>query len=432
MADIQLSTIASLLYEMRAAMVRLYPTRNFLLAAWSGVGQDGAPGRITPLEDREAFNGSNVRVPLDIGLMEAGGWVAEGGTVNVPIPPAFTQASIGLKKFVQPFGVTLEAMEDSEGPNSVTSAVAMSLRKAREAMADKVNLAMCTGGATPAGETASLVATILSGSNLTWVLDTDADHDRIYPGAIFDVLTTANGANAGNGLRRKVASYTASTRTVVFDTAAQASDGESGNITASSSSGLYVPGSYGRAMQGLESVKHATTFETVVRSTYPQFNAVDGRAGDSSTLPFSDTMIDLGVTLGQRAGDSAWDFAVGDPNALNVYKNAKQNQVRYSVSTGTVAGRFSGIQIDTGGQLIVIVPERKLKPGSVDFLRRAAATLYGRKAGPDFDEITGSMFKQLARVTDYEVWLIDRLEWGWHDPSSVTYFENLSTQSASG
>lgn len=441
MANIQLSGIQSLLYEMRRPMQNLYPTRNFLLAAWSGAGQDGAPGRITPLEDREAFNGSKVRIPVDVQMMEAGGWVAEGGTVNVPIPPAFTQAEINLHKFVQPFGVSLEAMEDSEGDNAVVSAVARALTKARQAMADRVNVAMCSGGAAPATADGGLLGTVTDATGspgLVVPMPVGTDWDKFYDGQIVDFLTKTTGANPGNGLRRKITaiSITAATGagTITIDTAQQASDGSSGNLTFAATTGVYVPGSWGPvALQGgLESAKHATTFENIVRANFPAFNAVDGRAGDTTTLPFSDGMVDLGVTLAQRANDTEWDFAVGDPNSINVYKNGKANQVHYSVATGKVAGRFTGITIDCGNQQITVVPERKLKPGTVDFLRRDAATLYGRKRGPDFDEITGSMFKQLQRTTDYEVWLLDRIEWGWHNPASITYFENLSTQNTAG
>src|SRR4029453_1647489 len=106
MADTTLPLIASLLYDMKGPMQSLYPTRNFLLAYFSGEGQDGAPGRITPLSDPTRFDGKLVRVPLDTVAMQAGGWVAENGTVNVPIAPVITQAQITLKKFIQPFGIS--------------------------------------------------------------------------------------------------------------------------------------------------------------------------------------------------------------------------------------------------------------------------------------------------------------------------------------
>jgi hypothetical protein len=426
--------IASLLYDMKGPMQSLYPTRNFLLAYFSGEGQDGAPGRITPLQDPARFDGKQVRVPLDTVAMQGGGWVAEGGTVNVPIAPVITQATITLKKFIQPFGISLEAMEDSRGSNSAIDATAMNLQKARIAMAENVNVAFC-------GDGTGLLAPIQGGTSgsLTMILGTTGpgvgiDWDKLYVGQVVDVLTTATGVDAGQGKRRRIASITISTGTIVFDTAQQASDGGSGNITwTNGASGLYVPGSYGNVLQGgFEAAGRGTSFEGVTLATYPQFKAVDGRAGDTTAAPFSDSMIDLGVTLAQRAGDGMFDASYGDPNSINIYKNAKANQTRFNVSTGVIAGHFTGIQIDLGNQIITVVPERKSKPGSIKFFARAAATLYGSTSGPDYDDLPGSMFKQFNRVTNYEVWLKDRLELGWHNPSKMVYYDNLTTQNPAG
>src|SRR4029450_6561133 len=98
MADTTLPVIASLLYDMKGPMQSLYPTRNFLLAYFSGEAQDGAPGRITPLNDPARFDGKQVRVPLDTVAMQGGGWVAEGGTVNVPLARVIMQGQVRLRR----------------------------------------------------------------------------------------------------------------------------------------------------------------------------------------------------------------------------------------------------------------------------------------------------------------------------------------------
>jgi hypothetical protein len=359
--------------------------------------------------------------------MQGGGWVAEGGTVNVPIAPTLTHAYSNLKKLIQPFGISLEAMEDSTGSNSVISQVQYNLDKARSALAERMNVAMN-------GDGTGKLAGIASGSNLTWVMDDDTDWDRLYVGQVVDVLQESDGANGGNGKRRVISSITISTKTVVFDTAQQASDGESGNITAGSGYALYVPGSYGNVLSGgIEAAGRGTTFQGVTLATYPQFKAVDGRSGTTTSLPFSETMVDVGLTLGQRAGAGKYTVGIGDPNAINVYKNAKQNQIRYNVPTGTVAGRFSGVQIDLGNQTVTLVGERKHKPGSIKFVDRSAATLYASKPGPDYDQVDGgTMFKQFNRTTNYEVWLKFRPEWCWHSPNKILYFDNLAVQDTAG
>jgi len=437
MADTTLGTIQSVLYEMRGPMQSLYPTRNFLLAYLSGLGQDGAPGRITPLQNPAQFTGSSVRIPLDTIQMQGGGWVGEGGTVNVPVAPTITQANITLKKFIQPFGISLEAMEDSKGANSAIDALALNLQKARIAMADAVNVALC-------GDGTGLLAPVLSGTSpgLTMVLGTGSagagvDWDKLYVGQVVDVLTRADGADAGAGQRRRIASITISTGTVVFDTAQVASDGGSGPITFAATSGLYVAGSRVKSgsttpvnvlQGGFEAAGRISPFEGVNLTTYPQFAAVDGRNGVTTPADLSDQMFDDALLFAQRANDGMFDASYGDPNAINKYKNTKTQLTRYNTPTGTVATRFSGIQVDLGNQIVVLVGERKSKPGSVKLFNRQACTLYGSTAGPDYDDLAGSMFKQFNRMTNYEVWLKDRLELGWHAPSKMVYLDNLNVQ----
>lgn len=423
MADNSLTTAASVLYEMRGPMQKNYPKDNVLLAEWSGVGAEGAAGRITPLENRTAFSGSKVRIPIDLQLLQGGGWHSETGTVNAPVAADITEAHITLKRITQPASITLDLEEDSMD-NSAIQAVAMLVKKAREALANQVNIAMNGGGD-------GLLATVSSNSGsagLVVPVASTTDFDKIVVGGVYDVLTRADGVNAGNGKRRKVASYDEAALTVTFATGLAASDGDSGNITFSSSSGIYVAGSYGQVLAGgIEAAGRGTTFQDVTLASYPSFKATDGRATVTTTAPFSENMADAGQEIGLRSGaNGRYDFGVGDPSAIRVFKNGKQSQVRYNVPTGVLKSGFSGVQIDVGGQTITLVPERKHKNGSIKLLRKDAASLYGRKKGPDFEDSTGSMWQRFDRSWPKEFWLVDRLEWGWHDPSKVLYFDNLS------
>jgi hypothetical protein len=424
MADNSLASAASVLYEMRGPMQANYPKDNVLLAEWSGVGAENGAGRVTPLENREIFSGSKVRIPIDLALLQGGGWHSETGTVNAPIAADITEAHINLKRITQPASITLDLEEDSMD-NSAIQAVAMLVKKAREALADKVNIAMN-------GDGTGLMATVSSNTGsgtLVVPVAVGTDFDLFAPGTVCDVLTRSSGANPGNGKRRKVVSFDSAALTVTFNTAQAASDGDSGNITFSSAEGIYVAGSYGQVLGGgLEAAGRGTSFQDITLATYPTYKATDGRNGVSTTAPFSENMADFGQELGLRSGaNGRYDFGVGDPAAIRVFKNGKLAQVRYNLPTGQLKSGFSGVQLDVGGQSIVLIPERKHKPGSIKLLRKDAATLYGRKKGPDFEDSTGAIWQRFARSWPKETWLIDRLEWGWHDPSKILYFDNLST-----
>jgi hypothetical protein len=358
------------------------------------------------------FSGKQVRIPLDLAQLQAGGWVSETGTINVPIAAAFTEAHVNLARFVQPTSITIDLEEDSMD-NSAAQGLATLIRKTREAMAENVNDAMNTSGAL----LATADTTQASAGGLVLKVLATTDFDKIYPGKVVDVLTATTGADPGQGKRRKIASFDDSLAvpTVTFDTASQASDGGSGNITLSNLVAVYTAGSWGQAMAGIEDAANLSgtdTFQAVARATYPAFKAVDGRNGTTTTAPLSDQMLDAGTLRAQRNGAFRWDFGVGDPAAINVYKNGKQSQVRYTPDTQTLPSGFKGISYEGTGQSIALVPERKHATGGIKLVRRDAATLYGRRKGPDFEDSTGSMFQRFSRALPKELWLVDRLQWG--------------------
>lgn len=428
-----LSDIDALLYELRGPVIELYPKDHVLSAEWHGVGQDDpSAGRVTPnsngsmpADNRDIFSGNKVRVPLDLHFLEAGGWVSETGTVNEPIAPEFTKAEITLKKFVQPISITIEADEDSAS-NSALQATARLVAKARQALANQVNNAMNGNGD---GVLASGAAHAGQSNGLALILT--AVPETLYVGQVVDVLES-DGTDQGQGKRRKIDAIDYSTLTITFDTNQQASDGGSGNLTLTGADvNVYVAGSYGNVMQGLTQAadfSQTDTFENVVRSTYPQFAGADGRNGDTATKPLSQSMLDTGCSIyGPRQGAFDWDFGVGDPNALNVFKASFYAQMHYNPDTKTLPSGFTGVVYSGTGQEIALVPERKFKSGCVRLLRRDAATIYGRKAGPDWDRMTGSQWQRFNRNTSVESWLVDRQQWGWHAPNTILSFEDLST-----
>jgi hypothetical protein len=439
-ADNALASAASLLYDMRGPLQANYPKDHVLLAEWSGVGaEDPSIGRVTPRssgqieqDNREIFSGKQVRVPVDLNMLQAGGFVGEGstasGNINAPIAAAFTEAHINLVDVVQPVSITLDLSEDSLD-NSAADALARLTIKAREALAEIVNDAMNGNGD---AQLAVADSTQASAGGLTLKVTAATDFDKLYVGKVVDVLTAADGTDPGQGKRRKIASFseTASPPTITFDTNAQASDGGSGNITLSNAVAVYIAGSYGNSMQGIEQAAATSgTFEAISRTTYPQWKGTDGRNGTTTTAPLSDQMLDAGVLLGLRYGNpnGQWDFGIGDPNSINVHKNGKLSVVRYTADTMKVPSGFSGIVYDGTGQPIPLIPERKHKVGSVKLLRRDIGTLYGRRKGPDFDQMTGSRFMRFQRSLPFEFWLVDRLNWGFHNPAGIVSFSNLAT-----
>lgn len=437
MADNSLSSAAAFLYELRGPMQANYPKDHVLLAEFSGVGSaDPSIGRITPnssgqieRDNRELFSGSNFRFPLDLTMMQGGGFVSETGTVNAPIAPPTSKATGKLVDVVQPSSITLDLEEDSMD-NSAIQGLAWIVKKTREALAEIVNDAMnTTSGTTGLAQADSTQA---SAGGLTLKVKAGTDFDKLYPGKVVDVLTASTGADPGQGKRRLIASIaeTASPPTITFDTNAQASDGGSGNITLSNAVGVFIAGSYGNQMQGIEdaaNISGTDTFEGVNRNNVKQFIATDGRNGVTTTVPLSDSVLDAGVLLALRSGYSNWDFGVGDPAAINVYKNGKTSLVRVTPDTKVLPSGFSGVAYQGTGKDIPLIPERKHATGSVKLVVREAAAIYGRRKGPDFEDSTGAIFQRFSRALPREIWLVDRLQWAWMSPQSIVRYDNLAT-----
>jgi hypothetical protein len=436
MADNSLTSAASLLYEMQGKMMELYPKDYVFLAELSGVdvfnGGDPAAveGRITPDLQPDSFyrtySGLRVRVPIQPTGLQGAQAISETGTVNVPIAVPFSEAHITLGRVVAPTSLTLDIDEDSMD-NSAVQMAAQLAKGQRLALAEVVNDMLLGNGD---AQLAVADSTQSSAGGLTLKVDATTDFDKLYPGRVVDVLATADGSDPGQGKRRLIASIneTASPPTVTFSTTAQASDGGSGNITLSNAVGVYLPGSYGNALQGVEQAAATSgTFEGIDKAANVWWKGTDGRQGTTTTAPLSDLLIDTAVLLGQRAGVSKWDFGVGDPKTINVYKNGKTSLLRYDAPTTTLRSGFKGIIYDGLDQELPLVPERRHKVGGVKLIRRDRMTLYGRRKGPAYEDSTGSPWQRFARSLPRESWYVDRLNLGVHDCGAIVFLNNLST-----
>lgn len=434
MADNTLASAASILYEMQGKMQELYPKDYVALAELSGVGSDmpDVEGRMTPdLQPGsfyDTFTGLRVRIPLQpTGLQGAQG-IGEQGTVNVPIPLPFSEAHVNLARVIAPASLTLDLDEDSMS-NSAVTMVGQLAKGQRLALAEIVNDMLNGNGD---GQLAVADSTQATAGGLTLTVAAGTDFDKLYVGRIVDVVTASSGADPGQGLRRKIASFSeslTSTSTITFSTTQQASDGGSGNISLSNAVGVYLPGTYGNAMQGLEQGAAVTgVFENIDKGANAYWQGTDSRAGVTTTVPLSDSILDNCVLAGQRAAVGSWDFGLGDPRCINVYKNGKSTLLRYAAPVAVLKSGFKGVIYDGLDQELPLVAERKAPNGKIKLIRRDRMTLYGRRAGPAYEDSTGSQWMRYTRSLPRESWFVDRLQLGIHDCASITFAGNLSVQ----
>jgi hypothetical protein len=417
------------LFELQGKVQEVFPTEHVLLAELSGVGDPTSVGRFTRDMDgnREVFTGKKFRHPIVLAELPAGGAVSESGTWNVPIPQDTTEATGNLTRQLQPFDLSVDVERDSMD-NSARSAVAMLTKQARQSLATLENDQMNGSGAQLADITdsaTSLTITVAEVGGGTPVA-TSSIWNRLLPGRVVDVLTKSNGADPGQGKRRKIASVARSTGVVTFSTTQQASDGGSGNIVHASTEGIYITGSYGNACAGLEDIAAVTgTFEAIDKAAVPQWQGTDGRAGVTTTAALSDQILDSAVSEGRRAGLGKWDFGIGDPRVIDLYKQGKYAQVRYDPQVQTLKSGFSGIVYDGADAPIPLVKEPRHRMNRIKLIDKASLQLYGDQKGPAFLDDDGAMFRRFSRTLVKEADLLDRMQLAALRCNTLVFVNNL-------
>jgi hypothetical protein len=438
MADNTLSSWQPFLFELQGQVQEVFPTEAPFLAEMSGVGDDTGKVRRWSRDldgDRQIFTGKQVRHTIVLAQLPGAGFVQEASTWNVPHALASDEVVINLTRALVPFGVTVDVERDSMD-NSNASAVAQLVKEARIALARLENFAFL-------GDGTGLVVDITDGAtSLTTTAGTTANFDVLLPGTVWDIRTRATGADPGQGLRRKIASVNESTRVITWDTASQASDGGSGNIVHTSADGIYIPGSWSNGTagtstgpgslvsQGLEQAAAVSgTFETIDKAAVPQWQGIDGRAGDTTSLALSMQMLDAGVRRGRRAGLGSWDFAIGDPACIDLYKQGLYSQSRYDISDMTLKSGFSGVVYQGGDKPFPLIKDPVAKKNAIKFIDKESFQLYGDKQGPAFLEDDGAMFRRFSRTLAKEAELLDRVQLGVKKCNTIVFFNNLAQAS---
>lgn len=443
MADNVLSTWAPFLYELQGKVFEIFPSEAPFLAEMSGydaragmVDRASAVRRVTRQEDyaagRDRFSGKFVRHTLILAGLTGGGFVTESSTWNVPHALQDAEVHINLVRLVFPFSVSVDVERDSMDSSSA-SAVATLVEQSRSAVARLENTAMMGDGT---GKVQDITGGSSPGLTIQVATDGSAQMDMLLPGTVWDIATKTTGATTTGGKRRKIASVsdTATTQTVTFDTAAVASDGDSGNITFSTLEGIYIigsataPASAGTLVsQGLEQAAATTgTFESLDKATTPGWQGTDGRQGDTSSQPLSAAMLDKAVRIGRRAGLGKWDMILGDPAAIDLFKQSLYSSVRYREDTITLKSGFSGVVYDGADAPIVCIKDPMHKKKAVKLIDKASFIIYGDQPGPKFLDDDGAMFRRFGRNLTKEADFLDRFQLGVGRCNTLVSLNNLA------
>jgi hypothetical protein len=131
------------------------------------------------------------------------------------------------------------------------------------------------------------------------------------------------------------------------------------------------------------------------------------------------------VNEGRRAGLGAWDFGLGDPRVIDLYKQGKYAQVRYDVQETILKSGFKGIVYDGADRPIPLVKEPRHWGGKLKLIDKASLQLYGDKVGPAFLDDDGSIMRRFARSLAKEVDLLDRVQLAALKCNTLVFLNNL-------
>src|SRR6266498_3780138 len=418
---------------MQGKVQQVFPTEAPLLAELSGVGDPQHVGRVTPSKaGRDTFSGKNVRHTIIMAMLPAGGWVSETQAWNRPQGLASQQVNIPLCDFVQPYNLSVDVERDTFD-NSAAAAVETLTDQARLALAKTENITFL-------GDGTGKVSDITGGSSpgLTIQVSTTglANMDVLLPGTVWDICTKSTAVATTGGKRRLIASVSdsATTQTITFDTAQQASDGDSGNITFSSSEGVYIPGSATTAAnagtlaaQGLEQIAATTgTFQGLNKATYQQWQGTDGRGGDTAVTALDDGKLQAAVRRGRRAAVGVWDFGIGDPAVIDLYISSKFSQVRYDPQFGSIKSGFPGVIVDVADKPFPLIREPAHKKAGLKLVVKNHLTLYGDKEGPALLDDDGGIYRRFSPTLLKEADMVDRVQLGAQACNSLVFLNNLA------
>jgi hypothetical protein len=444
-----LSTFQPYLLEKKGQVQDVFASEAVFLAEMSGyetamndgrggTNPQGAVTRITrdgPMGgNRELFSGKYVKHAIVTAGLPGGGQVQETSTWNVAQALPVSEVHISLVRTLYPFTITVDVERDTMD-TSMGRALDKLIDETRSATARLENRQML-------GDGTGLMASVTdSATSLTTTLAVGANFDVLLPGTVWDVRIITSGNDPGQGLRRRISSVNETTRVVTWDTTSQASDGGSGSIVHTGVEGIYIPGSWSNGTagtttapgalcaQGIEQALGATgTFESLDKTAAGNsfWQGIDGRAGDTSSLPLSTQMLDGGVRRGRRAGLGKWDFAIGDPAVIDLYKQSLYASVRFDGQTSVLKSGYAGPVYDGGDAPFPLIKEPEAKKFGLRFIDKSSFQIYGDQPGPTFLTDDGAMFRRFSRTLVKEADLLDRWQLGVSRCNTIVYFNNLA------
>jgi hypothetical protein len=395
MADETTTTWADLLREAKGPLVEALRWKTVLL---SELQRDKSPRR---------WHGKQITVPIYLAPQQGGGAITQTGTLNTPLAVDTDQAVINSAVLAIPISFSTQVIKQAQGDeNSWAQVIPSKMERAEEAFKRLINEQMVGSGALIAAVTAT------NNNSTTITVGTTANFYQLYPGRVVDVLTRSNGAAITDGAGQKIVSYSKSAGTITVTTA----------MTTTNTAGLYIQGSYGNALQGLGDASATTgTFQGINKANVVQWQGTDASPAAASDPSIS--VLDRAERLVHEKAGRSPNFYLSDPAVVDKYSQGLTVQARWAGEEGQLKSGWSGIRYRDK----VLVPEFDMPASTMYGVPLEDMALYTLDDGPDWDDMTGSMFQRFGtRALPVEAWLVWMLQLGFHNCNGIVKIGSLN------
>lgn len=421
MADETTSTWAELMREAKGPLQEALKYKTVLL---SEVKRD---------KNARRWHGKQVTIPIFTSPQQGAGGISQTGTVNDAITVDVEQASITSGIVAIPVAFSTQVLKQSQGDENVWAEVLPTkMQRAEDAFGRVINEMMTGFGVTADGGTALLAAVAANvsasgGASQTINVGTSANLYQLYVGRVVDVRVRSTGALvSGSTMPVKI---TAVNRTTGVITVVNIDGSATSFATASATDGVYIQGTYRsgelNALQGLgQAAARTGTFEGINKANVEAWQGIDASpaaATDPSIAIFDKSEREVMARAGKLP-----DFYLADPAVIDKYTQGLTVQARWAGEEGQLESGWTGVRYRNK----LLVPDYDMKVSTAIGVPLEDMAIYTLDDGPDWDEMTGSMFQRFGtRSLPVEAWLVWMLQFGFHACNGIVEIGNLNRAS---
>jgi len=408
MADERVSTWANLMREAKGPLVEALKWKTVLL---SEVRRDSNARR---------WSGKQITIPIFLAPQQGAGGITETGQLNAPHVVDTTQAAITSGIVAIAISFSTQVLNQAKGDENVWAEVMPTkMQRAEDAFGRVINEMMTgTGDALLAAVGTGTAAS--GGATQTINVGVAANFYQLYVGRLVEVRNRTTGVLV-NAQVVRISDYNTTTGIVTVVNA----DGSATSFATATTDGIYIEGSFGNSIQGLQAAVATTgIFQNINKSNVPAWRGVDaspGSATDPGLAVFDSAERRVYSVSGRQP-----DFYLCDPAVIDKFSQGLTSSARWAGEAGTLATGWTGVRYRNK----LLVPDFDMAAKTAIGVQLQDMAIYTLDQGPDWDDHTGAILQRFqTRSLPVEAWLVWMLQFGFEACNGLVKIGNLNQAS---